>query len=337
MLVAPQPGSLPSRQLLENVVAAAVMAPSSHNTQPWRFRLQRDGIEVLADPARHLAVIDGDRRQLIQSCGCALFNARVAIRAMGYAEEVAVLPDPRRPELLAAVRVGEARPPSEVYLALMRALPVRRTNRRPFLDRPVGRSDGERLLAAAAYEGAWALRLTPSEKARVAAIVDRADQLQYSDPAFRAELAAWLTTPGSFRRDGIPFIEKEYGSALPFSVLRALRSPSLPERFAHLEEELVQRAPFVVVIGASDDGPAGWLAAGQALQAMLLYATGLGLVAGFLNQALEVAALRAEVAALVEARGIAAPAPTMVLRLGYAAEPIHQAAPRRPLGDVIVD
>src|SRR5690606_32982531 len=93
--------------VLRNAVAAAVMAPSSHNTQPWRFRISGTRLDVLADPERQLKVIDRERRQLVQSCGCALFNARVAVRAMGYEDEVTVMiVDHEVPEHLASLHLG---------------------------------------------------------------------------------------------------------------------------------------------------------------------------------------------------------------------------------------
>jgi len=303
-----EPTSAEVRQILRHAVAAAVMAPSSHNTQPWRFRIVGSTLEILTDNLRQLPVIDRERRQLVVSCGCALFNARVAIRAMGYTDEVTVmLPEQAPPELVATLQLGPRIMPSETDLALMRALPLRRTNRRRSLHRPI-------------------------PAAETAGLIDLADHRQYGDPAFRAELASWLIPWTSRRRDGIPFVEKEYGSALPFSVMRALRSPGLADEFGKLEAELAVGSPVVVVLGTAADEPTDWLACGQALEAVLLHATHMGLSAAFLNQVLEVPDLRGRIATLVGRPGY----PQMVLRLGYPEEPIQHAAPRRDLDDVLL-
>ncbi len=318
--------------VLRNAAAAAVMAPSSHNTQPWRFRIVDSTLELLADPARRLRAIDPERRQLVISCGCALFNARVAVRAMGFADEVTVmLAERERPELLATLHLGAHLITSDSDLELMRAIALRHTNRRPFLARPVALADSERLAAAAEREGAWMVRLMPDQKHVLGDLIDDADRMQYADPAFRAELARWLVSSASRRRDGIPFSEKEYGSVLPFAVGRALRSPELGPRFGHVEEELVDASPIVAVLGTSRDDPAEWLACGQALQAVLLHATSLGLAAAFLNQSLEIPELRSRVTTITQHVGM----PHMMLRLGYPAAPITHAAPRRDLDDVL--
>jgi len=318
--------------VLRNAVAAAVMAPSSHNTQPWRFRISGSVLDVFSDPARWLTVIDSERRQQVQSCGCALYNARVALRAMGWEDEVTtMLVDSDEPHHLASLHVGAPHVTTDDDHALMQALALRHTNRRAFLNRPVSQADSDTLAAAAAGEGATMIRLDPSQKRGLAALVEHADQLQLANPAFRAELAAWLTPAGSGRRDGIPFVEKEYGSRLPFTLMRTLRSPTLGANFGRMEMSLVESAPLVAVIGTTSDDVSSWLACGQAVEAVLLRATTLGLSAAFLNQVLELPELRGRVAELVP--GITYP--HMVLRLGVPAEPIAHAAPRRELDDVL--
>src|ERR1700739_526878 len=85
------------------VVATAVWAPSVHNTQPWRFSADGQEICLHADPVRQLAVADPDGREMLISCGAALFTARLAVGSMGYIPEAAVLPDPSESTFVARV------------------------------------------------------------------------------------------------------------------------------------------------------------------------------------------------------------------------------------------
>jgi len=90
-------------QTLRRAAVRATLAPSIHNTQPWRFLLSADALEIHADPARQLRVLDHRGRQMTISCGCALFNARASIAAAGYDPPVERLPDPMQPDLVARV------------------------------------------------------------------------------------------------------------------------------------------------------------------------------------------------------------------------------------------
>jgi len=321
----------PATPLLRRAVADAILAPSSHNTQPWRFRIHDGAIELYADWSRHLPVIDADGRQLVMSCGAALFNLRASIRAGGRRDEVELFPDPTDTTLLARISAGEPVPPTPLDLRLAEAIPERRTYRQPFAVRPVSSALADDLARMAAREGVWMVRLVPAQKHAIATAVAEADRRQFAQPAYRRELARWLVPSGSRRRDGIPFARKEYGSASPLAIALRVRSKDLGADFGQRETELIRNAPVVVVLGTDRDDQDDWLACGEALEAVLLRATSIGLTASYLNQVLEVPDLRQRIASLVRPRG----RPQLILRLGYGRP--EPPTPRRPISDVLTE
>src|SRR6266542_5346615 len=116
-------------------VAAATRAPSMHNSQPWRFRVRSDQIEVLIDPERQLTVADAGGWASRIACGCALFNLRLALAAQGTPAAYRLLPDPGEPLLVARLTPEQRRAPTPVEQRLYAAIPRRHSNRTPFVER----------------------------------------------------------------------------------------------------------------------------------------------------------------------------------------------------------
>ena len=177
-------------RLMRTLVESAVLAPSSHNTQPWRFRLTGGRLELRADRSRSLPVNDPHDRELTISCGAAWLNVRVAA---GDALRSRLLPDPRDPDLLAAATVPGGAPPDDALAQLAEAIPQRHTHRRAFSDREVPPPLLAELDRAAAVEGARLELLRDDDQRRaLVALVAEGDRRQFADPRWRRELASWM-------------------------------------------------------------------------------------------------------------------------------------------------
>ena len=313
-----------SADLARSLLSAAILAPSSHNTQPWLFAVEGDTIELYADRTRALPVNDPHDRELTISCGCALFNLRVAAAAAGWQAQVSSAADDAAPDLLARVRLARAGAP--VALAeLYPRIEARRTCRRRFAAQSVEAAAASALQLAAADEGAR-LRAFASHAQRldVAALVAEGDALQWANPSWRRELAAWMHPRR--RGDGltIPTL------ALPAAQL-IVRSFDMGHGVAARDRELADASPLITAIGTAADTVHDWLSAGQALQHALLVGLMHGLQASYLNQPVQIEALRPRLNALCEDIGTA----QLLLRWGRP-EVSLSAAPRRPLADVLL-
>jgi nitroreductase len=315
----------PAGAALTACVQAAIAAPSIHNSQPWRFRIRGDGIDVFADWDRRLEVIDPSGRELLISVGAAVFNLRLAMRQHGRAPTLRLLPDPANPDLVARVAPGSPVPPDASLAALAAAIPRRHTNRWPFARVVIPASMLDELAEAARVEGA-ALRVADAvSRGAILGLVRTAEHRLRAQGIYRAELTEWTQSPRG-RRDGVP--PQAFG---PWDAMEALplRDFGLTQPELRRHSERFEPFPTLVVLSTDGDTAHQWLRAGQALQRVLLLATVHGLAATPMSQPLEIPALRELVTDTTAGRSA-----QVILRLGYA--PPTTPTPRRPLAEVLL-
>jgi hypothetical protein len=321
------------QQQLRFLLAYAILAPSSHNSQPWRFKICTDCVELYADRSRRLPVVDPQDRELIISCGAALGHLQVALRRFGYAADVQAFPDPIDRDLLARIGMGARHVPEPRDERLFRSLIARHTSRKPFHPARIPSWVLAQLEAVVLPPGVW-LKIVSDGESREALVqlIARADRDQLADPCFRRELAYWIRPHADYNP---PSNDGMSGASLGMPGLIADLGPFPVHTFdtgvlvAARERQLAINSPLLVVLGAKEDTPLFWLQTGQTLSDLLLYVTSEGIVASYLNAPLEIAELRTQVA---EALGQDS-YPQLIIRLGYSDPP--DPTPRRPLAEVI--
>lgn len=319
--------AIPARSV-DGLLAMAARAPSVFNTQPWLFRVTRYKIELYADQSRRVRS-DAGGRELLISCGAALFGLRLGIRSLGYTPLVRVLPDPEQPRLLAQVRLGGRAALTDAERVLIEALPHRHTHRGPFADEPL---PGGLLIGlqhdAVTEHAALALVDRPFEYSQLATLVSQATRSQSADERSRSDARAWVRLPGSSARDGVP--------------VTAIAPPGVhdPGRLAQRDTDLGRGVALLTADGPAPaatavlitpaDTPADWVRAGQALHRILVHAASQWVFASLYSQPLESASYRA----LIRSRLALPGAPQLILQLGSARS--ARSTARRPPAEIVV-
>jgi hypothetical protein len=311
----------------EYLIAAAARAPSVNNTQPWRFTVTESAIELYCDSRRQL-LADPDGREMLISCGAALYGLRLAVRSLGYLPVTDVLPRPGSPRLLARVTLGAAAPVTTAEHQMLEALPHRHTHRAAFGPDPLPAGLLAKLQHDATAEQARLdiIHQGPAYQ-QLADIVSAAAPNLDSDPWARAEMRYWSGNVAGPARDGVP------PQAFP-----ATTTPQ-PGRLRQRDFDLGRGLGLLTADGpgpvatavllTTGDGPREWLYAGQALHRLLLHAATKSVFASLYTQPLEHPIIRA----LIQDRLTLPGAPQMLLQLGVAHT--TQATARRPPQDVI--
>jgi nitroreductase len=294
---------------------AARLAPSIHNTQPGRWVVRGDRLELFAAPDRQLHEQDPQGRLMQLSCGAALHHALVALTAEGWAYHV----DRPAAAPLAVVHADQHEPADPAAMRRMQLLRVRHTDRRTVTDEPVPQQTREALVAAAHQGGAQLHILNRDQVLQLAVMVEHAGEAEQRDEALRDETRAWV---GGDRPDGTGLPDAVIPAELPlttvaerdFGVAGTLR-PGTGHDSA---------AVYAVLYGDGDE-PRDWLRAGEALSELWLAATEHGAGVLPLSSPIELDFTRQALRRMLGDTGY----PYLVLRLGLT-DPEHAGPPHTP-------
>ncbi|GIF00859.1 Acg family FMN-binding oxidoreductase [Paractinoplanes rishiriensis] len=312
--------------LIDAATAAARYAPSVLNTQPWRWRVHPDRLELFAERSRQLNAIDSDGRLLTLSCGAVLHHARIALAAQGWTAAVFRTPGTSTSGLLAVLHDFDDAAITPKTQQLAHAMRTRHTDRRPLSEQPLAPAV-VRAIAACADSDVRVHVLTAGQVLDLSAAASRAGAVLAADPPASAELEYWTSrTMG----DGV-------GLALQLLPERAAQT-TVPNRgFGHPGTLPIggghDRAATYVLLYGDEDDPHRWLKAGETLSAVWLAATALNVSVLPLSDVVTVPATREALRRMLTALDH----PYLTLRLGIADPPSGppRRTPRLPAAQLV--
>ena len=316
----PNPAA-PRAERIDALLACAVLAPSTRNTQPWRFAVAGNRIDLWIDPTRAQPVADADQREMFISAGCALENLLLAAPQLGFEAHAALMPAPAQPLLAASVTLTDrtASTVTPLDAELFAQIPHRHTHHGAYDGQPLAATELAALEAAARIDDvtlAWADEHT---RPQIDALVEQADRALFAQAPYRRELGRWIGT-GAFGTSAA-------ASALGRVAVSYLQPVS---SFAAADRKVLATSPAFGVLCAGDGGRASQVAVGRALERVYLAAARAGLAVQPVSQLLQHADTRAALTALLPASRV----PLQPFRLGRPVD-AARATPRRPLADVV--
>jgi nitroreductase len=310
---------------LARAALTARKAPSILNSQPWRWRVDGQVLELHADRSRQVTGVDPDGRLLTLSCGVALHHVRTALAVESIRVRVEYLPSPEDPDLLAVItHLGPAGPADPATMRAYRAIATRHSDRRPFDEVPVPETVLDRLRVAAEQAGAYVQFASAGQVSWLTLAGERAGQVELTDPGMRNAVAGWMRESGS--PDGVPVESVGPRAARPVPIRPFLPGGTVTTGPAPAPPHGDRQARYAVIC-TDADSPRDWLTAGEALSAFLLAATAEGLATSMMSDLVEVPEARALLQRTLSRTGY----PAIVVRVGRpAAGPAPAPAARRP-------
>lgn len=315
--------------LLKEIVRYATMAPSGHNTQCWRFRLENRSIAILPDFSRRTPVVDPDDHHLYVSLGCAVENLVLAAKAFGFIGNAQFSPTSGGPITVALEQSKSEESP------LFKAIPHRQCTRTDYDGKPLAPEELRLLEAAGTGNGVAVILLTEREAIeKVLEYVVQGNTMQINNPAFVSELESWIrfsdgeairTCDGlSFRTTGSPPAPRWLGRLLFRAFYRAK-----PENDKYARQ--IRSSAGIAVFVSDANDKVHWIEAGRCYERFALQAAVLGIRNSFVNQPVEESSLRPEFAKVL---GLGDRRPDLVVRFGRGQEMPRSL--RRPVESMLV-
>lgn len=317
------------RALQHELIRYATLAPSSHNTQCWRFELRRDRIAIEPDWSRRCPAVDPDDHHLFVSLGCATENLIQAARAHGFRSEARF--DAAGGGTV-TIALESARPEASV---LYEAIAIRQCTRGEYDGQSLPRHELHALEAAGRGDGVRVVLLTGRPQVeRVLEYVVEGNGVQLNDPSFMAELRRWIRFSDAeavAKRDGLS-TRASGNLAVPRWIGNAMLGVVLtPTSDGDRYAKFIRSSAGIAVFVSDANDKQHWVEAGRCFERFALHAAASNIRTAMLNQPVEVSTMRSRFAA---ALGLGSGRPDLVVRFGYGREMPRSL--RRPVAAVIV-
>jgi nitroreductase len=310
------------------LVRYATLAASSHNTQPWKFKLEPNRIVILPDLSRRCPAVDPDDHHLYASLGCAAENILVAAPAFGlkghYSYDASA----------SSVQIDfEDTPPFRS--SLFEAILKRQCSRIEYDGSSLSVEQIRQLEEAARGNGVSVLLITDSEqKEQIARYVAEGNTAQFSDAAWAKELRSWIRFSA---KEAVLNADGLYGPVMGnpdvprWLGMLFMRFGFSAKRQNRKDIRNIRSSAALAVLFSEADDKAHWVEAGRCYERLALQAAALGLRTACINQPVEVSTLRAEFGRYL---GIGDRRPDLMVRIGRCAETPRSL--RRPVEQVLV-
>jgi Nitroreductase family len=315
-----------AKALQRELVRYATLAASSHNTQCWKFKLEDRQITILPDRDRRCPAVDPDDHHLYVSLGCATENLVQAAQAHGLQSTVDLKSD--------IIRI-HTEPTQPVASSLFAAIPDRQSTRTEYDGQPLKNEELKQLEKVATGNGVNLILLTAKPALeKVLEYVIAGNTAQMNDPAFVKELKSWIRFNGEEAvRQGDGLFAKSSGNPTAPHWLASILFDQFFTPKAENEKytQQIRSSAGIAIFVSAANTKSDWIEVGRCYQRFALQAAALGIRTAFLNQPVEVAALRPQFADYL---GIADRRPDLVVRFGRG--PMTPRSLRRPIEAVIV-
>lgn len=315
---------------INEIIEYGTKAPSGHNTQPWKFLVKENEIQIHPDFDRELPIVDPDNHALYISLGCAAENMLLAAKHFGYECTVNVVTNDKN---ISFIKLLLNQTGSVERDNLFDYINIRQSTRNLYTNDKVSSSNIAALQESFNFKGIEILMFTTAEEIeKLETFIIEGSNRQFQNKDFVKELVSWIRFSKkevAQKRDGIwqgsmgmPGVGRTLGNII---MKKFVSASSEAKRW---KKQIEASAGFALFTVEKND-VAHWVLLGRAFQRFGLTATQLNISHAHVNMPCEEIQVRNKMAKQFELTGH----PLLLIRFGYSKKMPYSY--RRPLADVL--
>ncbi len=317
---------------LRFVLALASLAPSAHNTQPWKLGLRDHVVEIRINRERWLRANDNESRQPFMSMGCLVENIVLTAEYFGFTSVVSYAAPAQDPDFFARITFASGSSLADFSSNLAKYIPQRVTNRLKYKTEPPS-SDLINEIVSFAQSPLSIIPVSGEDKDRLAAIMIEAQIEAMNDKDFREELSQYVKPSSTASYVGMPGFTLGMPSLLSHIFPHVIKKINMSKAARKPDSELlIKHTPILLVICSEADDKQNWIAAGRTLEKVWLWCAKNNLACSPLAAAVQMPQYRQQVKELLRLQA----RPQLIVRCGYP-EKEMQHSPRLLLTDLLIE
>ncbi len=313
------PSNVNIAEKIKFLMGYGVLAPSTHNTQPWEFHVNYNELTITSNPRVSLDQADPAGRNLQISLGCCVTNILIAASYFGLSTQC------RWAKSKIVIKFEIAKPDKSLA-SLFRAIPKRYSDKLPYKNMVLKENHKDNFLSSPQIDGCRVTLITDNvQKEKTAEMHAQATVSYKNNRAFFEELSQWLRPSKTQAEDGMPgfVVGLSNGQSKIFKALIRKFKPTI-KLLAKKDCQAIISSSSVGFITTQTDDPQSWFKAGRYYELLALQATTQGLAITPLAAMIENKTQRSAINKELNIAG----SPQIFFRLGYSTHaPYH--TPRR--------
>lgn len=281
------------REKILYILKYGVRAPSTHNSQPWLFKIKKNVVEVFIDPKIQIREADKVGRDLYISLGCLLENVVQAAKAFGVFKKISYFPS-KNLDHVATIHFQDNLIISNIDTNVLDSIIGRINVRGVFSNIDIDYSRLTDLISRKNDISSISTIIVRDKQVirKLAQLTGHGLRQAYQNKMFRREMSQWFRTNLSNKHDGLPGYSLSMPTLISLVFPLLVRYVDIGSKVSELNYKSFMSTQAVCVLATKEDNVQTWVEVGMLAEKLMLSLYSCGYRTSIFVAAIEIGDLR---------------------------------------------